>query len=824
MSGISCAQETNRDPVILFIGAGVSFSSGVRTANSLKEMVVQEIPVNEAERKNIRANCISIQELADYLEIRASPSIKYAFKEAIARNLYSRSPITSTEYRMLAFLVKKKLVDAIYTTNQDVCLERALDSQGIPYNRYVYPYVGKELQSHANENVDIFKLCGDVHTPYEMCFSKKELQNASKSRLFRSLTKRFTQNCRIVFIGYSASMDPIGECLRQASAGRAHRNNRATLFCVDRKEQSGHRELIKTDYGDCTIIKTAEEYLMEEIFQIKPEITVKHALFDTTGFGGVQTYAYSLMALQEEFGEKITSSCYATRTFYNRSRSIEDHVYGFSYDLASSKAETAKAICVDRSDVIHAHNFIAAQMADTLGVPCVFTSHSLESKEMKASSGKRIFAIGKFHEDPFVKDIPKYEDIYYRQLPSIFALSQAHIDEFHEDVKPAAKKELAPFLSPEILHIDTTVTSQKKREELQKYDWAPKCIVSNGGENGMLAKETPTIAFFGRPDKRKGLHVFDRVVEILDQKGQNFQALYVGPKIVVGDDNKLKIEEEKTSYNQTYYQLYEDERTVEPQIQQRMFVATEVADDYTSSTFKDHLAKMYDFYLASDIIIIPSSYETFGYVALEAMACRRPVIASSIGGLKELLGDGRGTLIDIEGSDHEETTEFLAQQIASSVIEILNHHAADQVSKAKAWVDREYSRENMSQMVKKMYDYYLESIIRGRKKVKNDSKIIDHVMSYYLCDIESWDALLVRTPTAYQALLKQLYASSAECTEVYDLFWNIAYWLKANKSMCPEVSIMPIKELAELITVVTRCLPKHTSEQETFAGDESYLS
>lgn len=47
-----------------------------------------------------------------------------------------------------------------------------------------------------------------------------------------------------------------------------------------------------------------------------------------------------------------------------------------------------------------------------------------------------------------------------------------------------------------------------------------------------------------------------------------------------------------------------------------------------------------EFYRASKALIMPSDYESFGMVALEAMACGTPVIASEVGGLAFLVQDG----------------------------------------------------------------------------------------------------------------------------------------------------------------------------------------
>jgi D-inositol-3-phosphate glycosyltransferase len=47
-----------------------------------------------------------------------------------------------------------------------------------------------------------------------------------------------------------------------------------------------------------------------------------------------------------------------------------------------------------------------------------------------------------------------------------------------------------------------------------------------------------------------------------------------------------------------------------------------------------------NYYAAAEIVIMPSHYESFGMVALEAMAMGTPVIASEVGGLAHLVKDG----------------------------------------------------------------------------------------------------------------------------------------------------------------------------------------
>ncbi len=83
-------------------------------------------------------------------------------------------------------------------------------------------------------------------------------------------------------------------------------------------------------------------------------------------------------------------------------------------------------------------------------------------------------------------------------------------------------------------------------------------------------------------------------------------------------------------------------------------------------------------YSHAAIFVCPSVYEPFGITNLEAMACERPVVATAVGGIPEVVVDGEtGLLVPVEFSPDEPMSPADPDRLAADLATAINALMAD---------------------------------------------------------------------------------------------------------------------------------------------------
>jgi D-inositol-3-phosphate glycosyltransferase len=119
------------------------------------------------------------------------------------------------------------------------------------------------------------------------------------------------------------------------------------------------------------------------------------------------------------------------------------------------------------------------------------------------------------------------------------------------------------------------------------------------------------------------------------------------------------------------------------------------------------------YYAAGDICVVPSYYEPFGLVAIEAMAAGTPVIASNVGGLQHTVVHGEtGFLVP--------PCDFKALAIA--IHSLLQNPTLKESygNAAQNWVQSRFSTQGVAAQVHELYqsltlDTFVQEIIQTRK-------------------------------------------------------------------------------------------------------------
>ena len=104
----------------------------------------------------------------------------------------------------------------------------------------------------------------------------------------------------------------------------------------------------------------------------------------------------------------------------------------------------------------------------------------------------------------------------------------------------------------------------------------------------------------------------------------------------------------------------------------------------------------------ADVSVVPSLYEPFGIVAIEAMAARSPVVVSDTGGLSEIVEHDR-TGVKVYMND----PDSLAWGIAKVLLN--EGHASRIKDNAYKTVQEKFNWDKIAQQTKHVYESVLDS-------------------------------------------------------------------------------------------------------------------
>ncbi|KKR34384.1 MAG: Glycosyl transferase group 1 [Candidatus Gottesmanbacteria bacterium GW2011_GWA2_41_12] len=154
-----------------------------------------------------------------------------------------------------------------------------------------------------------------------------------------------------------------------------------------------------------------------------------------------------------------------------------------------------------------------------------------------------------------------------------------------------------------------------------------------------LPSDKKIILFVGRIDPIKGIASLISAIHILTEKYSDFKNNF--RVLLIGGDHKQKY-------------FWENEEVVKIR---KMLMEKDLECCIKFIGAKPHnMLPLY--YSAADVVVLPSLYESFGLVVLEAMASEAAVLASKVGGLKFLINDGENGHL-FESQNSEEMAEKL---------------------------------------------------------------------------------------------------------------------------------------------------------------------
>ena len=173
--------------------------------------------------------------------------------------------------------------------------------------------------------------------------------------------------------------------------------------------------------------------------------------------------------------------------------------------------------------------------------------------------------------------------------------------------------------------------------------------------------ELKQLLFVSRVTPEKGLHILLDAFKEVIEKNPHVRLEIVGPLTaytlgsIIWLSEDSKVQKLASFYRKGSLTSYFDYLA-------HKLISLSISNNVTFHGQIPH-EQVVKFYQEADIFIQPSVYEPFGMGIIEAMACQVPVVATRVGGIPEIVEDGRTGLL-VERLD--------ARALANAILELLS--------------------------------------------------------------------------------------------------------------------------------------------------------
>ena len=184
--------------------------------------------------------------------------------------------------------------------------------------------------------------------------------------------------------------------------------------------------------------------------------------------------------------------------------------------------------------------------------------------------------------------------------------------------------------------------------------------------NGAQRSGPQRVLFVGRLERRKGVHtLLEAIPQVIEKYRGDVAFDLVGPDSVANPPNPA-----------TWVQLWNQRH---PELRDRVKFHGEVLEE-----------QLAHFYAGCDVFVAPSLFESFGLIYLEAMAQKKPVVGTRIGGIPEVVADGETGLLVSPGD---------AKGLADALVRLLEDRsfAARLGAAGRERFDRHFSSSVMAE-------------------------------------------------------------------------------------------------------------------------------